>query len=228
MERLRNLENLLQLPPSQFCLNEENPIPTEIEFYPKEESSEQLADLQLLLADTGNNTISQKSFFPSPEATCAAFFFPNLSFDLGEALEHPSLGSLVAELVFHTQVPHHIVEIAAAFAEGAFFAVEWKFGEEEWSQNCKDLHTAEQKRVEWCKSLRLFRKDDNYHPIAEELLKLARARGSTANTVYIYQEDKSASTSDIEVKLTLLLDSINFNQELSPVEGCTSSDRRRS
>lgn len=184
---------MLQLPESALCVDEFSSI----EVFPKKSSPN--FNVSNFAEDFGED------FFPSEEASCTAVIFPNFNLDL-ENIEIASLGTLLKEVIFETQVPHFIVEIAAAFAGGAFLAIEWQFSEEEWNQTrCSNLHSAEMKLVEWCKSLRLFRKEDDFHPIAEQFLKLAGSSSST-DTVFLYQNDENASTAEIEVRhLTLNL-----------------------
>ena len=182
---------MLQLPQSSLCIDESSP---ELEIFPKNSSAN--FDISSFGGDFEEN------FFPPAEASCVAVIFPNFNLDLRN-LENSSSDSLFKEVIFETQVPHFIVEIAAAFAGGAFLAIDWQFGDEEWNQvRCSNLHSAEMKLVEWCKSLRLFRKEENLHPIAEQFLSLSlklAGSSSIAETVFLYQSDENASTADIEV-----------------------------
>ena len=178
---------MLQLPQSGLCIDESFP---RLEIFPNNSSAS--FDISSFGEDFEEN------FFPPAEASCVAVIFPNFNLDLRN-LGNASFDSLIKEVIFETQVPHFIVEIAAAFAGGAFLAIDWQFGDEEWNQvRCSNLHSAEMKLVEWCKSLRLFRKEENLHPIADQFLKLA-GRSSIAERVFLYQIDENASTTDIEV-----------------------------
>ena len=188
LERLLNLQSLGLLPQSGLCVDESS---SKLEIFPKNNSA------NFNISSFGAEF--EEDFFPPEEAPCVAVIFPNFNLDL-ENLRNTSFGSLVKEVIVETQVPHFIVEIAAAFASGAFFAIDWQFGDEEWNQaRCSNLHSAEMKLVEWCKSLRLFRKEDDLHPIAEQFLKLAGS-SSIVRTVFLYQSDEKSSTADIEVE----------------------------